>query len=159
MKVKDIMSPIVDHLDPEDTLRRAVVKMRAVKRGNDLSVKGMVVLGPGGNLAGILSIKDILRAVIPVYLDPKISRLSWDGMLEEMSRRVACRKVREFMTAKVQTISGEATLMTCAGLLLDGNLQRLPVVDGSGKVVGIVYIRDVYNVISQIFTGQPECRL
>jgi len=49
--------------------------------------------------------------------------------------------------------------MACTDLLIEKNLQRLPVVNPEGKVVGIVYIRDVYNVISQIFVDQPECPL
>lgn len=157
MKVKDIMVPITEHLAPEDTLRQAVLTMRSAKRWHGLGVKGMVVLDDRGELVGILAIKDILRATIPVYLDLKISRFSWDGMLEEMARRVACKKVKEFMSREVVTVDDEASLMACTDLLIQKNLQRLPVVNQEGKVVGIVYIRDVYNVISQIFVDQPEC--
>ena len=38
-------------------------------------------------------------------------------------------------------------------------MQRLPVLNKENKVVGIVYIRDIFNVISQIFLDQAECRL
>jgi len=119
----------------------------------------MVVLDGQGELVGILAIKDILRATIPVYLDPTISRFSWDGMLEEMARRVACKRVREFMSATVVTIDEDASLMACTDLLIKKNLQRLPVINRDGKPVGIVYIRDVYKVISQIFVDQPQCPL
>ncbi|MHB8810840.1 MAG: CBS domain-containing protein [Desulfobulbaceae bacterium] len=159
MKVKDIMVPITEHLGPEDSLRQAVLTMRSAKRWHGQGVKGMVVLDGEGRLAGILSIKDILRSTIPVYLDPKISRFSWDGMLEEMARQVACRLVKDFMSREVITIDAEASLMACTDLLIEKNLQRLPVVNPEGKVVGIVYIRDIYNVISQIFVDQPECPL
>ena len=159
MKVKDLMVPITEHLAPEDTLQQAVLTMRSAKRWHGLGVKGMVVLDDQGALVGILAIKDILRATIPVYLDQKLSRYSWDGMLEEMARRVACKKVKEFMSTEVITITADASLMACTDLLIEKNLQRLPVVDQEGKVVGIIYIRDVYNVISQIFVDQPECPL
>jgi CBS domain-containing protein len=159
MKVKDIMAPITEHLSPEDTLQQAARTMRTAKRWHGLGVKGMVVLDDRGELVGILAIKDILRATIPVYLDPKISRFSWDGMLEEMARRVACKKVKDFMSREVVTIDDEASLMACTDLLIKKNLQRLPVVNKEGKAVGIVYIRDVYNVISRIFVDQTECPL
>lgn len=159
MKVKDIMVPIAEHLAPEDTLQQAVLTMRSAKRWHGLGVKGMVVLDDQGALVGILAIKDILRATIPVYLDQKISRFSWDGMLEEMARRVACRMVKDFMSTEVISINEDASLMACTDLFIEKNLQRLPALNQEGKVVGIVYIRDVYNVISQIFVDQPECPL
>jgi CBS domain-containing protein len=159
MKVKDIMEPITMYLSPEDTLQQAVATMRSFKRWHGLGVMGMVVLDTEGRLVGILSVKDILKATIPTYLDPAIARFSWDGMLEEMARQSSCRRVREFMSTEVTTVPEEAPLMTCTELLIQKNLQRLPVVDGAGKVVGIVYIRDVYNIISQIFLDQPECPL
>jgi len=159
MKVKDIMVPITEHLAPEDTLQQAVLTMRSARRWHGQGVKGMVVLDDRGKLVGILAIKDILRATIPVYLDQKISRFSWDGMLEEMAKRVACSTVKEFMSREVVTIDAKASLMACTDLLIEKNLQRLPVVNPEGKVVGIVYIRDVYNVISQIIVDQPECPL
>jgi CBS domain-containing protein len=153
------MAPITEYLSPEDTLQQAVRTMRSAKRWHGLGVKGMVVLDDRGELVGILAIKDILRATIPVYLDPKISRFSWDGMLEEMARRVACKKIKDFMSREVVTIDDEASLMACTDLLIKKNLQRLPVVNQEGKAVGIVYIRDVYNVISRIFVDQTECLL
>lgn len=159
MKVKDIMSPITDYLSPQDTLQQAVVKMRGAKRLDRLGVKGLVVLNDQEELVGVLSIKDVLRATIPVYLDPKISRFSWEGMLEEMAKRVTCAKVEEYMSVNLVTISEDASLMSCADLLIEKNLQRLPVVNQKNRVVGIVYIRDIYNVVSKLFVDEPECKL
>lgn len=160
MKVQDIMSPISQYLSPDETLQQAVVKMRTARRlERRPGVKGLVVLDEEKNLVGILSIKDVLRASIPVYLDIKLSIFSWDGMLEEMARRVACKKVKEFMSTKVITVAEDASLMACADLLIKKNMQRLPVVNQEKKVVGIVYIRDVFNIISQIFVDQDECKV
>jgi len=157
MKVKDIMSPINEYLTPDDTLQDAAIKMRNAKRLDRLGVKGLVVLDDRKDLVGILTIKDILAATIPVYLDIKLSMFSWDGMLEEMAKRVACKKVKDIMSTEVLTVAEDASLMTCADLLIKRNMQRLPVVDKDNRVVGIVYIRDIFNVISQIFVAQREC--
>ena len=159
MKVKDIMSPITEYLTPDDTLQQAVIKMRTTRRLDHTGVKGLVVLNSQKDLMGILAIKDILRATIPVYLDVKISKFSWDGMLEEMAKRVACKKVKDFMSTDVTTVSEDAPLMNCVDLLIKKNLQRLPVVNQDNRVVGIVYIRDIFNVISQIFVEQRECKI
>jgi CBS domain-containing protein len=159
MKVKDIMTPITDHLSPEDTLQGAVVKMRTAKRRDLPGVKGLMVLNDRGELVGVLTIKDVLRATIPVYLDVKLSRLSWDGMLEEMAKKVACRRVKEFMSKRVVTVSDDAPLMACADLLIQEKMQRLPVISKDNRLVGIVHIRDIFDVVSQIFLNQEECKL
>ncbi|MHB8790506.1 MAG: CBS domain-containing protein [Desulfobulbaceae bacterium] len=159
MKVKDIMTLVTDHLSPEDTLQSAVVKMRTAMREDRPGVKGLVVLNERGELVGVLTIKDVLRAAIPVYLDVKLSRLSWDGMLEEMAKKVACRRVKEFMSKRVVTVPEDAPLMVCADLLIQEKMQRLPVLNKDNKVVGIVYIKDIFNVVSRIFLDQEGCKL
>lgn len=159
MKAKDIMDPVTDFLNPDDTLRQAVQKMRINKRWHGLGLNGMVVLDKDGKLIGVLAIKDIMRATIPFYMDPSISKFSWDGMLEAMAKKVVCHKVKEFMSTEVATISEDAPLMMCVDLLIEKNLQRLPVVDADNKVLGVVYIRDVYNVISKIFTDEVNCEI
>ena len=159
MKVKDIMTPITDYLSPEDTLQSAVVKMRTARRRDLPGVKGLVVLNERRELVGVLTIKDVLRAVIPLYLDTKLSRLSWDGMLEEMAKKVTCRRVKDFMSARVLSVPEEAPLMACADLLIQEKMQRLPVMDKDNRLVGIVHIRDIFDVVSQIFLNQEECKL
>jgi CBS domain-containing protein len=129
-------------------------------KGRDgLKVSGMVVLNKQGNIAGVLSIKDILRATIPFYLEPKFSKFSWDGMLEQVAKHVTCRRVMDFMSKDIVTISDDASLMACVDLLIKKYLQRLVVVDKDQRAVGIVTIGDVYNIISQIFIDEPECRI
>lgn len=157
MKAKDVMHPISNYLSPENTLQQAVKKMRAEKGEDGLGVRGMVVLNGPGDIVGILSIKDVLRATIPFYLDPGLSRVSWDGMLEHVAECVVCKKVSEFMATDIVTVAEDAPLMACADLMIRKSLQRLPVVDSGGKVKGMVTIGDVYSVVSQIFTDQPEC--
>jgi len=159
MKAKDVMSPIFDYLQPEDTLQLAVTKMRAMKERAGLSVSGMIVLDKQGSTAGVLSIKDILRATIPFYLEPKFSKFSWDGMLEQVAKHVTCRRVKDFMSTDIVTISEDASLMACADLLIKKHLQRLVVVNEGQRAVGIVTIGDVYNIISQIFINEPECKI
>ncbi len=156
MKAKDIMEPLQAHLAPDDTLKSAVNKLKVCGRGEGLvGVKGMAVLDAYGNLVGVVSIKDILGAVIPSYLKvTKLGGFTWDGMLQEMAKKVADKKVSEFMTTKVISVPERAPLMECADLLIKHNLQRLPVLDGQKKVVGMIYVRDrYYRIVSVLFEG------
>ena len=150
MKAKDIMEGVKETLTPETALKEAVNKMRVAGKGRDRAgVKGMVVLD-NGNLAGIVSIKDILKAIIPSYMTlTELGEFTWDGMLEEMAKKVANKKVGEIMTRDVITVSEDAPLMECADLIVKHNLQRLPVLNKEKKVVGMIYIRDLYHAIVQ----------
>ncbi len=160
MKVKDIMEEVKDHLSPDDTIKDAVNKMRVVRRNDCLvGVKGMIVLDAGGDLVGMVSIKDILKAIIPFYMSmTELGEFTWEGMLVEMARKVSDRKVEEIMTKDVITVSEDAPLMECADRIVKHNLQRVPVLNGEKRVVGIVYIRDIYHAIVQALFDKEEGR-
>ena len=159
MKAKDIMEKVEDSLSPEDTLKDAVNRMRVCRRGDmRVSVKGMLVLDRERRLLGILSIKDILRTIIPTYLSPALSEFTWDGMLEDLTKKFADRKVVEIMEKKVITVPEDAPLMECADFFVKHNLQRLPVVNGQKQVVGMIYIRDIYYaLVKTLFEGKEVC--
>lgn len=153
MLVKDIMEPITTNwLSPDMTLEEAVCKMEQTKWGTvGASVNGMVVLEDGKKLVGVLSIMNVIRAVIPSYLvlDENLSGFTWDGMIEERTEKARGRKVRDIMSASFLTITPEATLMRCADTMIEHHLQRIPVVEKTGQVVGIVHIRDLYMAITK----------
>ena len=148
MKAKEVMEPVKDTLTPETTLKDAVNRMRVAGREDGRTgAKGMIVLD-NGKLAGIVSIKDILKAIIPSYMTlTELGEFTWDGMLEEMAKKVSGRKVEEIMTRDVITVSEDAPLMECADHVVKYNLQRIPVLNREKKVVGIVYVRDIYYAI------------
>jgi len=152
MKARDIMEPVKDSLSPDETLKDAVVKMETAWRGeNRLGVKGMNVLDSDGNLVGMVSIKDIIEAIIPSYMElTEVADFTWDGMLEEMATKVAHKKVSEIMTKDVKTATEDAPLMECANYLITHNLQRLPVVNKENKVVGMIYVRDIYYALTRV---------
>lgn len=51
--------------------------------------------------------------------------------------------VRNWMTTNVITVTQETSLLKAGKLMRDHNIRRLPVVDASGKLVGIISDRDV----------------
>jgi len=147
VKAKEIMEPVKDTLTPETTLKDAVNRMRVAGRGDvRAGAKGMIVLD-NGKLAGIVSIKDILKVIIPSYMTlTELGEFTWDGMLEEMAKKVADKKVEEIMTRDVITVSEDAPLMECADHVVKHNLQRIPVLNRE-KTVVIIYVRDIYYAI------------
>lgn len=149
MKAKDLMVPISDYLRPETTLKEAVNLLRIAKRGDGrVGVKGLPVLDAGGKLVGMLSMGDILKAVHPSYLDMmNLGNFTWDGMVEAMAKKVAEHKVETVMTRTVLTVQEKDSLMECVDLMLKNCVKRLPVVDASGAVKGMIYERDIFFAV------------
>jgi len=152
MKVKDIMEPIKNWLTPEMSVREAIHVMQRTKRGHGLSVNGIVVLDGAMNLVGIVSTKDILRIIIPshVFFEERHSDFLWDSIRKEKSAIAESTKVSKIMTEDVRVISAEESLLRCADMLLTEQIRRLPVKRDDGKVVGVVYLRDVYNALTRL---------
>lgn len=113
-----ILSPRTPVTIPHDAdLGNAVGAMMA--RG----VGAVLVTNADGQLAGILTERDFLTKVAgqPGY-----------RMLP----------VRDFMTAKPETVSPTHTLAFVLSKMAGGNYRHLPVVEG-GKPVGVVSVRDI----------------
>ena len=155
MKVKDLMEPITSWLTPEMSLREAIRVMKSTKRGHGLSVNGIVVLDGAMNLVGIVSTKDILRILIPshIYFDDRHHKISWEAIRAEKAHAIQSSTVRKIMTEDVRVISAEETLLRCADILLTEQIRRLPVTRSDGKVVGVIYLRDVYNALVELLVN------
>ena len=155
MKVKDIMEPIKTWLTPEMSVRAAIQVMQSTKRQHGLPVNGMIVLDGAMNLVGILSNMDILRIILPshVHIDERHGNISWEEIREEKTLAVQSITVSKIMTEDVRVISAQDTLLRCADTLRTERIRRLPVIRSDGKVVGVIYLRDVYNVLTKLLTN------
>jgi CBS domain-containing protein len=156
MKAKDLMIPIQEYLKPETTLKEAANILRTAKRDEEKTgVKGLPVLDMNGKMVGFLSIGDILKAVFPSYMSfMNLGDFTWDGMVEDMAKKAGNRKVSEMMTTHVITIPEEAPLMECVDHMVKNNVKRLPVIGKDGKVVGIIYEREVFFAITKAMLNE-----
>lgn len=152
MKVKDIMEPLTNWLTPEMTILEAIRTMQHTKRGHGLAVNGIVVLDHEMKLVGILSTRDILRIVIPsfMYLHEITDEKTWVGLRLDRTAKLDSMTVGKIMTEDVRVISYKETILRCADLMLVEQRRRLPVIGTEGKVLGVVYLRDVYNAVTNL---------
>jgi CBS domain-containing protein len=151
MKARDLMVTSGDYLRPENSIREAVNLLRTAVRGEEkLGVMGMPVLDDRGNLVGMLSMTDVLRAVYPAYMSMmNLGDFTWDGMLESLACRAGDKRVEDYMTRKVITVREDDSLMECVDHMLKGHIRRMPVLDKGGAVVGMIYLRDIFFAITQ----------
>lgn len=154
MKVKDIMEPLKNWLTPEMSLKEATQVFKATKRAHGLPVNGLVVLDNEMNLIGIVSTKDILRLLIPshIYFDDQHSQISWDAVRADKAGEFEFTKVSKVMNEDVRVIAAEDSIFRCADMLLSQQIRRLPVTRSDGKIAGIIYLRDVYNALTEMIT-------
>jgi CBS domain-containing protein len=158
MKVKDIMVPIKDYLKPDNSLKEAVNLLKTAVRGKQqFGVMGLPVLDGRGNLVGMLSMTDILRAVYPSYMSMmNLGEFTWDGMLESLAKEAGKKKVREFMTSDVIAVHEDDPLMECVDHILKNKITRMPVLDKKGKVVGMVYLSDIFYDIMKAMIDEGD---
>jgi CBS domain-containing protein/anti-sigma regulatory factor (Ser/Thr protein kinase) len=109
-KVETVMATDVVILGPDMPLEEAKTILKSKR------ISGAPVV-EGENLVGMLSMSDVLAALE-------------NGKLNE--------PVREVMTSQVKTVSKDSYLIEAVNQLGSRGFGRLPVVDGRGKLVGIV---------------------
>lgn len=151
MKTKDLMIPLQEYLKPDNTLKEAVNLLRIAKRGEEkVGVKGLPVLDDKGKLVGMLSMRDILKVVFPFYMTMMdLGDFTWDGMVESIAKKSSDKKVKDVMSKVVITVTEDASLMECVDHMMKHNIKRLPVVNKEGKVLGMLYERDVFFAITK----------
>lgn len=161
MKAKDLMIPLQDYLKPDNNLREAVQLLKTARRGEErVGVKGLPVLDDNGRLVGMLSMRDILKAVFPFYLTMmELGDFTWDGMVEGIARKSSGKLVKDVMSKVVITVHEDAPLMECVDHMIKHNIKRLPVIDRSGKVVGMLYERDVFFAITKAMLDENNQNL
>ena len=126
MQVRDVMTEATVTDSTTDTLRSAAERMWRQQTGSLLVVDGE-------RLAGIVTERDLLRAVA-LGADP------------------ATATVDEAMTTEVFTVPPDMSLLDAAREMATRWIRHLPVEDG-GRLVGLVSMRDVTGIFAALAPG------
>ncbi|MFB7272493.1 CBS domain-containing protein [Streptomyces sp. NPDC056244] len=135
--VSDVMTHAVVSVSPEAGFKEIVDTM---ERWN---ISALPVLANDGRVIGVVSEADLLPKEEFRDADP--------GRAEQMRRLDDLRKAgavtaAEVMTAPAVTVREDATLAQAARTMAQKTLKRLPVVDSSGRLDGIVSRCDLLKV-------------
>ncbi len=133
MLVGDIMRVRFVAVSPDTSYEGAAKLMNAE------SLPAIMVVDADGKLVGILSEKDLFRAMYPDYgeffVDPHA--FTDEDAREERMNEVRKNPVRMYMTTNVRTVRPETPVMIAGGLMLSHHLHQLPVLDEE-RIVGTV---------------------
>ncbi len=128
--VRDLMSRDVVTLEADESLLLADDVMRLGR------IRHLPVVR-AGKLVGLVSHRDMLRA--------SVSSLAGLSRTEEASIKGAI-PVREVMARDVRTVGPDEPALNACRILLERKVGCLPVVDPSGKLVGILTDADFVDL-------------
>ena len=119
MQLKDIMTPQVECLNPDDSLTHAAQRMR------DLDVGSLPICEVNDRLAGIITDRDITVRGVAVGRDPDRTR------------------VADVMTPDIAYCFEDGSIEAAACLMEASQIRRLAVLDHQHRLVGIVSLGDL----------------
>ena len=129
MQVQEVMTPATVIQARGDSLRAAAGRMWRQQTGS-------LLITEDGRLAGIITERDVLRAVA-LGADPDKS------------------SVDDVMTAEVFTVPPDMQVQDAARLMASRWIRHLPVVDGE-ELLGVVSMRDMTGVLAAMAPGSPD---
>jgi len=129
MQVKDIMTTDVDFVTNENTLQEAAEKMLRL----DVGELPVVV---GKEAVGIVTDRDITIRAVAHGLDPKATAVV-NAMTEGL---VACRENDDIAQA-ARTMGAH-------------KIRRMPVIDETGKMSGVVSLADLAQNLDKTLVGE-----
>jgi len=145
MKVREIMKEKVVSVRPQDNALEALRQLFKMK------ISGLPVVDEQAKLQGMFTEKEVLSYVLPSYIE-KVGSFVYEENLKATRKKfseLAVLPVSQIMRKEVVTVSGETTLSEAARIMLTQKARRLPVIDKSGRVVGMVARCDVLESLAR----------
>lgn len=146
MLVRDVMTTEVWTVTPSMTIQEVL------ELWEKHQVSGFPVID-GDRVVGIVTEGDLIFRDRPLkppaylfLLDGLIQLDNREHVIEEIKKTVGAR-VRDVMTSPVVTISPDADIAEAASLMADRGFNRLPVVDATGRLAGIISRADIVKTL------------
>ena len=146
VRVQDVMSKNVVAVGPEDSLHDALALIVENR------VSALPVVDGRERCIGMLSTSDLID--LTHDLDDALHNLGRPGdnqrpwLFERLAEVLGSERVATQMTENVATIGPAMLLPEAAGLMLRNRVHRLPVVDESERLLGILSTTDILGVVA-----------
>jgi CBS domain-containing protein len=144
MKISDLMTRDVSTVTPATPLKEAAAVL--ARRG----ISGLPVVDADGLVVGVLSEAD----VVVKQSGPREQHGGLFAWLVEppdptLPAKLEATTAGEAMTSPAVTIAPERPVRDAAVRMLDADVNRLPVVDGDGRLVGVVSRGDLVRAFTR----------
>ena len=134
MLVKNWMSKKVITIDADDSMQDAMGLLK------EHGIRRLPVMKKG-KLVGIVTDRDLKKASASDATTLEIHELLY---------LLTAVKVKDIMTKDPITVPPDYTVEETAQVLLEGKISGAPVVDDSGKVVGVITQSDLFRVLMSL---------
>ena len=153
MFARDFMDTQFHSLHPRQNIGEAFSAFQKATEVEGKKIFGMMVTNDDDRLVGMLSMYDILNYVQPkhVAIFGEMDDLDPTQLYRNRLNTIQSILVDDIMTTDVVTIRPDTYLMVIAEIMIKKHIRRLPVVQEK-KVVGIVYVSDIFNQIMTMFS-------
>ena len=141
---RDIMTTEVITVSPDDDVEKVARLLL------EHQISGLPVIDGGGKLVGVISEGDLVGREkefkgpsYTVFLGAVIYLERPQRFLDELKRTIAL-KVSELMSSKkIYMVGPESTVEEVATIIVEKGINRVPVVDGEHKLLGIITRQDI----------------
>jgi CBS domain-containing protein len=110
------------------------------------------VLDESGELIGIVGAHDVLRKMVPAYLDRggHLMDLIHDTYFEEKFSQFQGMTVEAIMVQQVDSLDPDDSLIKAAAMFVEKRRKSIPVLDKQGVYLGMVTRR---SILSKVFNS------
>jgi CBS domain-containing protein len=141
--VKDIMTKEVIAVGPDDNVEKVARLLL------DHNISGLPVIDEKGKVVGIISEgdliiqeKEIKAPAMTTLLGGVIFLENPNRFLKELKKIIAV-EVKDLMTRKVYSVGPEDTIAKATGIMSEKRINRIPVLNDEGKLLGIITRKDI----------------
>jgi CBS domain-containing protein len=137
------MSSNVITVSPEDDVKKAA-SLICLKK-----ISGIPVVDTDGKPVGMISEKDVLRAIYPTYQELFENQEEFKAYADLRRRygETTNLKINQIFNKRVITIEPDTPLLNALSMMITKRVRRLPVVDKEGKIIGIVSQGDIHQAL------------
>jgi len=150
---KDAMTTPTISVKPDQTLKEVI---RVFAKNN---ISGAPVIDDEEKLVGIITERDIVNFSGKTHIVSLLDTSGWISPHTDVSKIASSRegfemiakvKVKSEMTRKVYSVKEETPLPAVARLMKKKKVDRIPVVDDQGHLLGIITRSDIVNKLAEI---------
>lgn len=140
---RDIMTTDVIAVHPDDDVEKVAALLLKHR------ISGMPVLDDKGKLVGVVTEGDLIfrqkqvRAPLHVVILDSLIYLEKPQRFMDEIKRTAAFKVGDLMSTKLHTVGPDTPLQTLATKMVERRINRVPVVDADGKLIGLISRQDI----------------
>lgn len=139
MKISAVMNPRVASTSPDESFANLLRAMR------DMPSRILHVVDADGRLLGAVTSYDVLKVMLPFYMDSNLARALDDdeAIARQMLAENAHLTAKDIMTTGLRTLREDSRLLEAEALIRELEVNAMPVVDADGRVVGEVTRKEV----------------